>query len=585
MTYEPAQRRLTAVLFADMVGFSRLTEIDEDGTYARLKWLRTNVLEPWFKSHGGRLVRTLGDGFVATFFDVRQAAHCAMALQQELERVESDSPADRRIAFRMGLNVCEAIVDADEFYGDGVNIAARLQAYADPGGIVAPAAVAEQIGDELDVATVDLGELYLRNISKPIAAVSFRTGTSAPTRLPPTGDKRPSIAVLPFRGFSPDAEDTYFTDGIVEAIIRGLGGLQELFVIARPSTLRYAGSQVDVRSVGTELGVRYILQGSVRRAGGRLRITTELSDAKTRTVIRSDRYEGDTGDLFALQDRIATEAVASIAPHVRQWELRRALSKHPDSMDAYDLLLQALDLLYRLDYAAFSRARGLLQLAIENDLDYAAPHAYAAQWHIFRISQGWSNDPDADSHEAARLAAMAIERDQQDAMGLALHGHALSWFFKRYDGALVFLERAVRAGPNCAMAWTMKGLSHAYVGEGELAVAHARHALRLSPLDPHAFYHQVGLAFAHYAAGDFAEAAAAGHRAIAQCPRFCAGMRILVASLAALGRLDEAREVGHNLMQVQPNFRLGAYHGQCPFKGEEAVGLMIDRLSKAELPD
>ena len=584
MPLHRALRRHTAILFADMVGYSRLMEIDEDGTHARLMWLRSNVLEPWFASHGGRIIRSHGDGFFASFDEVHQAVRCAIALQQELGRVEAATPADRRIAFRIGLNVCEAIVEADEFFGDGVNIAARLQAYADPGGIVAPAAIAEQIRAEFNIPTIDLGDLHLRNISKPVAAISLRVGSSMIAPPPSAGDKRPSIAVLPFQDLSSTADDSYFADGIVEDIVRGLGGLQELFVISRPSTLRYRGPDVSVLAVGAELGVRYILRGSVRRAGCRLRITTELNDAETGTMIRADRYDGEVSDLFDLQDRIATGAVAMIAPQVRQWELRRVLRKHPDSMDAYDYLLQALDLLYRLDYTSFSRARGFLQLAIENDLNYACAYAYAAQWHIFRISQGWSTDPDADSKEAAQLAAMAIERDQQDPMGLALHGHALSWFFKRYEGALVFLDRAVRVGPNCAMAWTMKALTHSYIGDGPRGVAHAKHALRLSPLDPHAFYYHVGLAFAHYANGTFEDAVTAGYCALAQCQRFCAGMRILIVALVALKRIEEAREVARNLMLAQPNFRLSTYRPQCPFRDADAVELLIERLHMADLP-
>ena len=584
MTIHQSKRRLAAILFADMVGYSRLMEIDEDGTHARLMWLRSNVLEPWFASQKGRIIKSQGDGFFASFDDIHKAVRCAIGLQQELCRVEATTPADRRIVFRIGLNVCEAIVEADDLFGEGVNVAARLQAYADPGGIVAPAAIAKQVAAELNIPTVDLGELHLRNISKPVAAISLRVSNLVVAPPPSAGDKRPSIAVLPFRSSASNVDDSYFAEGIVEDIVRGLGGLKELFVISRPSTLRYRGPHVNVRDVGAELGVRYILHGSVRRAGGLLRITTQLNDAESGTIIRADRYDGEVSDLFALQDRIAAGAVAMIAPHVRQWELRRVLRKHPESMDAYDHLLEALDLLYRLDYASFSRARGLLQLAIENDSNYAAAYAYAAQWHVFRISQGWSTAPDVDSREAAQLAAMAIERDQHDPIGLAMHGHALSWFFKRYEGALVFLDRAVNAGPNCAMAWTMNALTHAYIGDGPGAVANAKHALRLSPLDPHAFYYHVGLAFAHYANGEFEDAAAAGYCAFTQCPRFCAGMRILVVALVALNWIEEAHEVARKLMLAQPNFRLATYRPQCPFKNADVVELMIERLQMANLP-
>jgi adenylate cyclase len=579
-----ARRRQMAIVFADVVGYSRLTEIAEEDTHDRLMRLRSEVLEPSIANYGGRLVKSYGDGFLAAFDDASSAARCAISIQKKLGRCESATPEEQRIALRMGLNYCDLIVEGDDLYGEGVNIAARLQAYADPGGIVMPARVAEEVRAHIDIASVDLGDLFLRNISKPVRAISLRGSTGEPARVGPAAEKRPSVAVLPFRTVPPEDTQIYFAEGIVEDIIRGIGGLRELFVISRASTLHYRGPMVDVRTVGAELGVRYVLQGSVRREYGHLRITTELSDAGTGTVLHTDRYDGDATDLFTLQDRIAAEVVATIAPHVRQWELSGVLRRPPDSWSAYDLLLQALNLLYRLDYESFSRARSLLQLAIENDPEYASPYAYAAQWHLFRISQGWTTDPDVDSREAARLAAQAIERDQHEAIGLALHGHALSWFFKQYDGALVFLDRAVKAGPNCAMAWTVNSLTHSYIGDGPTAVARAEHALRLSPHDPHSFYYYTNLAFAHYTKGTYAEAVTNGYRALAQGPRFCAGMRILIASLTALERVEEAREVARMLMRIQPKFRLSEYRRVCPFKGVDAVALMLDRLAKAGLP-
>ncbi|MGE0257875.1 MAG: adenylate/guanylate cyclase domain-containing protein [Alphaproteobacteria bacterium] len=585
MRSRDARRRHLAVLFADVVGYSRLSELAEEATYRRLTALRSELLDPSFAAHGGRCVKTYGDGFLAVFDDAGAAVRCAILLQKEMDRREAAISSELRIAFRMGLNFCEVIVEADDIFGEGVNIAARLQAYADPGGIVMPAAICEQIGVRFDVAKIDLGDLHLRNISRPVRAVGLRIGTPPEPPAIIAGDKRASLAVLPFRGFpSGLGDDTYFAEGIVEDIVRGLGRLHELFVISHASTRRYAGIAADARAVADELGVRYVLRGSVRRDHGKLRIATELCDALSGAVLHADRYDGDASDLFALQDKIATRIVAAIAPQVRQWELRRVLRKPPDSWDAYDLMLQALDLLYRLDFASFSRARSLLQLAIENDLDYAAPYAYAAQWHIFRISQGWSPDPDADSKEAARLAGLAIGRDQLDPLALALHGHALSWFFKEYDGALVFLDRAINAGPSCAMAWTMNSLTHSYIGDGATAVARAEHALLLSPYDPHAFYYHTCLTIAHYTNGTFEEAVANGYRAVAQCPRFCAAMRILIVSLVALGRLAEARQVAGKLLDVQPNFGVEAYRPVCPFRDAEMAGLMADRLIIAGLP-
>jgi adenylate cyclase len=358
-------RQSSAVLAADVVGYTRLMEIDENRTHSELMRLRSKVIEPGIAAARGRIVKNTGDGFLAAFDDVIAAAKCAISLQKSIIGSQRRVRRDRRIELRMGLNLCETIVEAEDIYGDGVNIAARLQSYAEPGDVIVSSVVAEQIAKVVNVPIVDLGDLHLKNLTKPVRAFGLLIGSQIrpKPRLDYLNSNRPSIAVLPFRMAPSVPEDSYFADGIVEDIIRALGGLKELLVISRSSTLHYSGLTIDVRNVARELAIRYVLTGSVLRGDGRIRIATELSDAETGIVIRADRYEGGLTDLFDVQDEISRRVIATIAPHVREWELQRSMRKHPENLDAYDLTLQGMDLLYRLDYKSFSRARGLFQQA------------------------------------------------------------------------------------------------------------------------------------------------------------------------------------------------------------------------------
>src|SRR5436190_1921961 len=362
----PRHHRLAAVLAADVVGYTRLMELDEEGTHSRLMNLRFSVMQPIMTRQQGRIVKNTGDGFMAMFETAEAALQSAKDMQCAVTGAEASVPIDRRITFRMGVNVADVIVEDHDIYGDGVNIAARLQSHAEPGGIVISGLVAEHVGGTLGMHAVDLGQMQMRNLSNPVRVLSLRLPDApAPVvgEVQPGYESRPSIAVLPFRKLA-NAEDSYFADGIVDNIIHALAALKDLFVISRGSTLGYGGQTIDVRAVGRELGVRYVLYGSVQRSGGRLRITTELSDSEIGEVVRTDSYDSVLADLFEVQDRIAQEVVNAIAPHVRERELKRALKKHPQNMTAYDLVLQALGLLYQLDYATFSRARGLLQRAM-----------------------------------------------------------------------------------------------------------------------------------------------------------------------------------------------------------------------------
>jgi adenylate cyclase len=592
------ERRLAAILFADVAGYTRLMDEYEADTHNRLMALFEEVINPALSSSRGQIVKNTGDGFVARFESVSDAFECAVAVQTGVFSREADQPRERRVAFRVGLHVGDIVVEAHDVYGAGVNLAARLQEIAEPGTLAISASVREQLGSKLKLPTTDLGSLTLRNIAGPVRV--FRVVTS-PTRagnsLPaPAGGTTaaavahanrtalPSIAVLPFRNLQPGPGDTYIADGLVEEIVHALAGLKELFVISRASTLGFTSSAPDAHAISRELGVRNILHGSVRRYGERLRIGAELSDAETGEIIANNQYDGELSQLFELQTRVAIQVARTIVPQVHERELRRAMRNPPESRTAYDLVLEALRFLYRLDAEAHARARDLFQKAICLDPDYALPYTYLAYWHIFRVGEGWSSDPSADAYEAARVAAAAIERDGNDAVALAIFGHVQSFLVKDYDAAIDHFERALEASPNCAIAWTMSSATYGYLGNGVAAIERAERGLRLSPLDAHVFWHEAILAQAYYVQGQYEQAVTWAKRAAGHNASAIFNIRTLAASLLALGRQEEAQQCAQRLMHIQPNFRLTEYASLCPFT-KPILDAWIERLRQAGLPE
>jgi adenylate cyclase len=562
-------------------------ETHEVDTHIRLMQLRSEVLAPGVAAQRGRIVKHTGDGFLATFDTARDATRCALSLQEAVAAHTVGLPADQRISFRMGLNAADIILEGDDVFGDGVNIAARLQTYAPSGGVVVSSAVAEQLGSDFDVNVIDLGDLRLRNISRPVRVYALRPPMQ-PSRLvgeaAAGSEPRPSIAVLPFRMNLVSPDQAYFVDGIVYDIIRGLAALKELFVVSRGSTLGYSGRNIDVREIGRQLGVRYVLYGSVQKTSTTLRIGTELSDAESGEVVRSDQYEGDLGDLFALQDRIAISVVRTIAPQVRERELMRALRKHPQNLTAYDLVLQALDLLYRMDYDSFSKARGLLEQAISYDPNYALAYSYVALWYVFRIGEIGSSAPDADAVAGARYAAQGVELGGDDAFALAVYAHAQSFLLHDLDKGREVAGRAIAAGPSSAMAWTMASATSGFLGDGPEAVSQGEQGVRLSPLDARSFWHEGLLGQAHYVNGDYEQALEWALSALNRNGLIRFNHRLLIATLDALGRNREAAEAARRFLQIQPDFHVSSYARRCPFSGA-ALDTWLGHLRSAGLPD
>jgi adenylate cyclase len=590
-------RRLTAILAADAHGYTRLMGEDEVGTMRTLTAHRATMREV-ITRYRGRVVDAPGDNLLAEFASVVDAVDAAASIQRELTTRNRALPEGRRLQFRIGVNLGDVISDGDRIYGDSVNVAARLQALAAPGGIAISGTAYEHVESKLPYHYQPLGEQVVKNITRPVRVyrVVDETQTSHPQHDAPRPDTpmagprhavpfhQPSIAVLPFREYDARPEDSYFAEAIVDDIVGALASLPDLFVISRSSTLTFRGPAADVRTVGQQLGVQYVLSGSVRRAAEKIRTLTELCDTETGGIVWTDSVEGSVNDVFALQDRLSERIVTTIAPQVRQAELRRALRKRPESLDAYDFVLRGLHLLYRLRRDEFERAHEMFERAIELDPAYATPYALSALWYSIRVGQGWSDDLRADFETVNRLASAALERDPFDARALALCGHVKAFLFRDYDTALALFARGVAASPNSSTVWMWSSPTYSYIGDGSEAARRAEQALRLSPLDPHVFLNHTALALANYTRSDFEEAVAWGRKAIAGNPRYTAALRIFAASLTASGRLEEAQRVARMLLDSEPSFRVGAFCDAYPYKERSRREMLARHLQGAGLP-
>jgi adenylate cyclase len=574
---------------ADVVSYTRLMEAAEMETHARLRSLRVSLIDPAIVSYRGEVVKNTGDGFIAIFETPLDAVRCATDLQLKLAAHEAHQPPERRIIYRMGEHWDPVILDAGDVFGAGVNIAARLQAVAPAGGVVVSSALLEQVGGAEKVGFTSLGEIELRNVTRPIHACTlFLPGIDSGMALgvgrPPPAPQLPSIAILPFMNLSPEPSDGYFAAGMVEDIVVSLSNIPDLLVVSRGSTLTFSEPGDDPVAISEKLGVRYLLRGSVRRADHRLSMSVSLVDVATAAVIWADRYRASLDEVFAVQDEISFKVVASIATHVRTTEVRRALRKPPEKLNAYDYLLRGLDLLYRLDFSSFSQARTMLEKAREEDPAYAAPYAYLAHWHMFNIAEGWSTASDAEAGKVIRLARSASERDPVNGLALAIEGHGRSMFYRDYAAGVELIDRALTTSPNNPWAWVFSSGTYGFIGDAPSGIARAERAIRLSPLDQQAFFNYCLLGQNHYLNGSCEEAVRWSRRALELNPNFGNAVRILAGSLQALGQSDAASRVAQHHRQILPRFRLSDYARRCPFT-EPQASLYVARLRAAGIPD
>jgi adenylate cyclase len=501
------------------------------------------------------------------FASAVDALRAAIEFQQAVDEANATQPEEQRIIFRVGLHLGDLIVEGDDLYGDGVNIAARLEAEASPGGIVVSGALHEAVAGKLQAEFVDLGRLSLKNIERPVQAfrVEWNQGakqvpftlpsdTAAPLRLP----DKPSIAVLPFQNMSGDPEQEYFADGVVEDIITALSRAKSLFVIARNSSFTYKGRAVDIKQVGRELGVRYVLEGSVRKIGTRVRITGQLIDVASGSHVWADRFEDDLSDIFGLQDRVTSSVVGAIFPNLELAEIGRARQKL-GSLAAYDYYLQSLAAFYRFTRKDHEQALSLLQKAIDLDPEFALALAIKSHWGCgVRKSSGWDDNPVQERQEAEHLARRSMELDRNDPRVLANVGITLAWGLLRCQEGSDLIDQALEIDPNYALAWSWGAVARVGLGDHEGAMRYCERALRLSPLDPRAFVAANAMASVHFLAGRYEEAIGWAAKAVRQHHGYPLAMQTTVASYALAGRMEDAKRACALYLQLHPKTRLSA---------------------------
>jgi len=584
------ERRLAAILAVDVAGYSRLMGEDEEGTLAALRAVRRDLAHPKIAEHRGRIVKTTGDGLLAEFASVVDAARCAVEVQREMIARNAAVPAERRIEFRMGINVGDIIIEDGDIFGDGVNIAARLEALAEPGGICLSAAAHEQVRDRLDLTFDDLGEQQVKNITRPVRTYAVALGAPSravqPATVPPPLPDKPSLVVLPFQNMTGDAEQEYFVDGMVEEITTAIARLPWLFVIARNSAFTYKGKPVDVKQIAQELGVRYVLEGSVRKAANRVRITGQLIDTATGAHIWADRFDGALDDIFDLQDQVASNVAGSIEPKLRQSEIERASRKPAANLTAYDLYLRALAQPYRYTEEGLAEAVALARQALAIDPSYAAAAAMVSVCRWMQRVQGWGALSAADVGEACRLARQALETERDDAETIWQAAMTLFRLAGETAMAAAALDRALALNPNAAHAWMARGNIHASRNQPEAAIEAIERARRLSPFDPFTFFYAFTNAVAHLGARRFDQAAEWADRALHDQPRLASALRLKVAALAYLGDLDQARAELSRLLAIDPKVTIAGYRTYAAhFLAPEVLELQIAGMRLAGMPE
>jgi TolB-like protein/class 3 adenylate cyclase len=589
------ERRLAAVLAADIAGYSRLMGRDEEGTLTQLKTFRKTLIDPTIAAHRGRIVKTTGDGMLVEFASVVDAARCAVEVQNGVADQNAGVPPNLRIEFRIGIHVGDIIFDDNDIFGDGVNIAARLEGLAEPGGVCISDDAQRQIRGKVDSLFDDMGPQNLKNIAEPMRAWRLNIDAKASAVLsldpsieiarPPVLPDKPSIAVLPFQNMSSDAEQEYFADGIVEDIITALSRYHSLFVIARNSSFTYKGRAVDVKQVGRELGVRYVLEGSVRKSADRVRVTGQLIDASNGAHLWADRFDGALNDIFDLQDHITLRTVGAIAPKLEGAEINRAMRKPTESLDGYDFYLRAMASFHKAGKADISEALRLFLNAIELDDNFSSAYGMAAWCYVRRKMNGWAEDGPSESSHAAQIAERAVECGKDDAVALACGGLAIGYIFANFDRAITLFDRSQALNPNLVMAWHLSSWIRSFIGQQDLAVEHLERAIRLSPVDPQRPGMQASIACAHFAAGRFDIAASTAKTAILEQPNNFMATLVAAAANAMTGNLDIARAATGRVREIDPSFRLHMVKDRLPYKQPELLARWQDALRQAGLPE
>jgi adenylate cyclase len=584
---ERVHRRLAATLAADVAGYSRLMGADEVGTLAALKALRREVVDPAIAEHHGRVVKTTGDGMLVEFASAVDAVNCAVHVQTKM--VERDDGGAQKITFRIGINVGDIIIDGDDIFGDGVNVAARVENECEPGGVRLAGSAFEQVRGKTSFAFDDLGERSLKNIDRPVRLYAARTATlSSPAGTQTSADKplplpdKPSIAVLPFQNMSGDPEQEYFADGMVEEIITALSRFKSLFVIARNSSFTFKGKAVDIKEVGRRLGVRYVLEGSVRKASGKVRITGQLIDAITGAHIWADRFERDLTDVFALQDDVTVSVVSAIQPKLFQTEIGLATRRRPQNLTAYDFFLRAMQQYYLATPDGVNGAIQFSRRALQIEPQFGLAAALAGDCHMRNVIWGYSVDPTFDRQEAIRFLRLALNADDGDPDTLALACITSAYMVGDCESEIEMADRAVALNPNSFFAWNSRGWVYKIAGRPEEAVRSFERAIRASPIDAWLPNVLIGMGLTLIEMRRFDEAIVSAKKAIRQNPAQSAAYRCLAAAFAYLRRDDEARDAAARQLEADLTFTISGYIAR---GGQSNSKLLIEGLRKAGLPE
>jgi len=583
------KRRLAAIMATDVVGYSRLIRADEEGTIAALKALRADLINPKIDEYHGRIVKLMGDGMLVEFASVVDAVHAAVETQQAVVDHNSDVPADKRIELRIGINLGDVVIDGDDIQGDGINVAARLEGMAEPGGICVSGMVYEGVRDRIDVPFDDLGEQTLKNISRPIrvyrarmdgADTSARQQVATTASVRPSRPAKPSVAVLPFENMSGDPEQEYFADGIAEDIITSLSKLSQLLVIARNSSFTYKGKAVKVQEIARDLGVRYLIEGSVRKAGNRVRITAQLIDCDTGGHLWAERFDRELTDIFAMQDEVTQEIVSAMAVKLTADQRERLKTKGTRNMEAYDYFLRGREQQRLQTLEGSARAEALLKRVIHLDPEYAPAYAYLSFTYLTDFVNQWKATGDRSLERAYDFAQRSVEADDTDPYAHLALGHASLWT-RQHDKAIAEYERTITLDPNFAAAYAALGLTLHYAGRSQDAIELIERGMRLDPHYPDVRLHW--LAQAYFLLGRYEEAIELLNRRLVRKPDTDISRVLLAASYGHLGRKQEAETAWADALRINPNYSLEHRAKILPYKDPADFEKIVDGLRKAGL--
>ena len=593
MPSERVERRLAAVLAADVAGYSRLMGRDEERTLTNLKSFRKTLVDPAIAAHRGRIVKTSGDGMLVEFASAVDAARCAVEVQREMAQQNVGVPSELRIEFRIGIHVGDIIIDDNDIFGDGVNIAARLEGIAKPGGVCISDDAHRQIRGKVDIPFDDLGEQTLKNIAEPMRAWHIRlTSETAPaiqsssSSIQPQAlalPDKPSIAVLPFDNMSAEAGQDYLADGIVEAITAALSCIRSFFVIARNSAFTYKGRATNARDIGKELGVAYLLEGSVQKAGNRLRIIVQLIETEGGAHVWSSRFDGAIDEFFDLEDRITEQVAGALQPSIRIAEIERSRRKRPQDLSSYDYTMRAMPHVWALEKEESAKALELLEKARVIDPEYPLALSLAGWCHAQRSVYNWADDIAGSQVMARSLAERAADLSGDDPVILAVLG-AVHTFVRNYGTARVLLERALALDPNGAWAWSRLGWLENYADQPQKAIGNFERALRLSPIDPMNFNNYVGIGSAHEVAQEYDEAASFYRRALEERRNASWIYRHLASSLSGASRIEEGKQAFAEMTRNYPDLTVSKFKQAMVFS-PAVLDRMAENLRKLGLPD